>query len=96
MYLDTPALMVDVVVAGIIRSDELQRIPRQSISAVVVYCLEGRASEEAHSLSWRQSSQHVGNARAQDVQQESFKGMIVECTERVWDVQPVVSRVEST
>lgn len=48
--LDAPALMMNVVVSGIVAANMLQRIPGQSITAVVVDGLNGAASKEAHSL----------------------------------------------
>lgn len=50
--LNTPALVVDVVVCGVIARNMLKRIPWQFVPTMVVYCLNGGPGKEAHSLSW--------------------------------------------
>lgn len=42
--------MVDVVVCGVVAGEMLQWIPWELVAAVVVYCLDGGAGEEPHSL----------------------------------------------
>ena len=48
--LDTPALVVNVMVGGIVGCEMLQRVPRERIAAVIVHGLDRRASEEPHGL----------------------------------------------
>lgn len=57
--LDAPALMVDIVVGRIVRRDELQRVKRQLVAAVIVNSLEGRAGKEADGLAVRQPGDEV-------------------------------------
>lgn len=48
--LDSPGLVVNVVVGSIVAGDELERIPREGVAAVVIDGLDGRESEEASAL----------------------------------------------
>lgn len=49
-YLDTPALVMDIVITGIVRRDLLQRIKWQSIAAMIIDSLDRRAREKPHAL----------------------------------------------
>jgi len=93
--LDAPALVVDVVVGGVVAGDALQRIPWQSVSAVVVDGLDGGKGEEEHALAGIHEGDFVGQTGAESVEEKSFKGVVVQSAVRVWDVESVVTGVES-
>lgn len=59
-YLDPPALMVDVVIAGVVGCDVLQRIERQGIAAMVVHGFDSGAREEPHALTGTHTGQFEG------------------------------------
>lgn len=66
--LDTPTLVVNVVVSGIVARHVLERIPRQGVATVVVNCLHGGEGEEEHALFGGQERQLVGKAGADGVE----------------------------
>lgn len=47
---DSPALVMDIVISGIVGSDMLQRIPRECIATVVIDGFDGGCREEDHAL----------------------------------------------
>lgn len=65
--------MVGSVVAG----DELKRVPRESIAAVVINGLDSGESEEASALEQRHASHLEANAGTKSVKKEALKGVIV-------------------
>jgi hypothetical protein len=92
--LDSPALMVNIVISGIVGGEVLQRVPGESVSTVVIDGLDSRAGEEPHGL----AVGHTGNKEADTctsgIQKETLNGVIVESTESVGDVEAMVTRVE--
>jgi hypothetical protein len=91
--LDAPALVVDIVVGGIVARDVLQRIPWQRVSAVIVDCLDGRGGKEGNSLTCSHASDQVRKTGTGGIEEETLKGVVVEGTVCVRNVQSVVSRV---
>lgn len=83
------------MVGCVIRSDELQRVPGEGVSAMVINCLDCGKGEEARSLSNRHTREFKANASTKCVEQESFQGVVVQSTVGVWNVESVVSGVES-
>lgn len=82
--------MVGSVVAG----DELERIPREGVAAVVVDGLDGRESEETSALDQRHAGHLEANAGTEGVEKEALKGVVVKSTVSVGDIKTVVSGVE--
>jgi hypothetical protein len=62
--LNAPALMVDIMVFGVVACDVLQRIERQSVSAMVVNRLDGATGKKPHALSNRHAYYQVRKACA--------------------------------
>lgn len=93
--LDAPRLVVNVVVCGVVVGDELQRIPRKRIAAVVVNRLHGRKGKEARALQGRHASDLETNASSEGVEKEPFKRVVVQRAVSVGNIQAVVSGVES-
>lgn len=91
---DTPALMVHIVIAGVVGSQSLQRVPGQGVAAVIVDCLESRSSEKPHSLPRVHTSKLVGDTGAKGIEQEALDGMIVESTVSVRNVETMMTRMD--
>lgn len=91
---DTPALVVNIVIAGVVAGDVLERVPRKGIATVVINSLDGAAGKEPHGLSAGHACEHVGNAGAQSVQKEALEGVIVESTVCIRYIETVVTGVE--
>ena len=82
------------MIACIVRSNALQRVPRESVAAVVINSLESAAGEENHALTRRQTSGFEGNAGSEGIEEEAFKGVIVESAKSVGNVETVVPGVK--
>jgi hypothetical protein len=93
--LDSPGLVVNVVVGSVVAGDELERVPRESVAAVVIDGLDSRESEEASALEQRHASHLEANAGAKGVEKETFEGVVVQSAVSIWDIETVVSGVES-
>ena len=76
--LDSPALVVDIVICGIVACNMLKRIPWQLIATMIVNCLDGGPCEEAHSLTWRHASKLVANAGTYSIKEETLNWVIVQ------------------
>lgn len=75
--LDSPGLVVNVVVGSVVAGDELKRIPRESVAAVVINGLDSRESEEASALDQRHASHLEANTGTKGVKKEALKGVVV-------------------
>lgn len=84
--LDSPALVVNVMVSGIVGCKMLQRIPGESIAAVIVNGFDGRKGEEPHALASRHPGCQECDASASSIEKESFNGMVVESAESIGNV----------
>lgn len=93
--LDTPALMVNVVIGRIVVSKVLQRIPGESIAAMIVHSLDSGTCEEPHGLTVRHARYQKPNASTSSIKKEAFHRVIIEGAEGVWDIKPMMARVES-
>lgn len=89
--LDTPTLVMNIVVRGIVASDMLEGIPGQCVSAVVVYCLHGAADIEQNGHARRHHADFVGQSCARGVQNETLHRMVVKSAVRIWNVEAVVT-----
>lgn len=94
--LDAPRLVVDIMICGVVRGDELQGIPRECVAAVIIHGFNSRKCEEAGALSDTHSGQFESNPSTERVQQEALKRVVVQSTVGIWDVESVVSGVESS
>ena len=75
--LDTPALVMNIVVTGVVGCHSLQGIPWQGVAAVIIDGFESRSSKEPHALPSVHASEFISNAGAKGVEQEALKGMII-------------------
>lgn len=87
---------MDVVVSGVVTGDALEGVPGERVSAVAVDSLEGREGPEPDTLAERHEGGLKGDAGADSVEEEALKGMIVEGTVGIGDVEAVVSGVDSS
>lgn len=92
--LDSPGLVVDVVVGSVVAGDELERVPREGVAAVVIDGLDGRESEEASALDQRHAGHLEANAGTEGVEKEALEGVVVQSAVSVGDIETVVSGVE--
>jgi hypothetical protein len=86
--------MVYVVIICVILRHHLQRVERETVPAMVIDSLESRNAEQERGLTSAHTGQRLGDDRAERVQQEALYRVIVQSTERVWDVEAVMPRVE--
>lgn len=85
---------MNVVVGSVVAGDELKRVPREGIAAVVINGLDSRESEEASALEQRHASHLESDTSTESVEKEAFKGVVVKSTVSVWNIETVVSGVE--
>lgn len=95
-HLDTPALIMDIMKRRILLVEPLQRIPRQAVSAMVIYALHDGNGAEAHGLADCETGEPERYGRANGVNDESFGESVVESTKGVRDVDLVVMCVQIT
>ena len=91
--LDAPALMVNVVVAGVVRSEVLKRIPWQRIATMIINRLYGGTRKEPHALTSAQACQLERNACSQCIQEKAFQRMVVQGAKSIRNVEAVVTRM---
>lgn len=84
--LDTPTLVVNIMVGGIVGSEMLQGVPGESIAAVIVHSLNSRTGKKPHGLAVSHSSRQERNTGTGSVEEESLHRMVIQSTERIWDV----------
>lgn len=87
--------MVNVVIGSIVVSKVLQRIPGESIAAMIVHSLDSGAREEPHGLTVRHARCQKRNASTSGIKKEAFHRVIIEGAESVRDIKTMVTRVES-
>lgn len=84
------------MVGSVVVRDELQGVPGESVTAVVVDGLDGGKGKEGHALSDGHTGELEGYGSADGVEEEALEGMVVESAIGVGDVETVVARVESS
>ena len=82
--------MMDVMVICVVGTEHLKGIEREIVPAVVVDRLERAERKQKHGLSDCHPGKVLCQGSANRVQYEAFKGMVVESTIRVGDVESVV------
>ena len=85
---------MDIMIVGIIVRQPMQRVPRESISSMVVDGFERGQSEEPHSLADIHPREFEREGRSHGIQHESLQGVVVEGAERVRDEEAVMPDVE--
>jgi len=88
--------MMHVVISGVVRCDMLQRIPWESISAVVVDSLYSRASKEPHTLPNGHACHQISQASTERVQQKPLNWMVIERAESVGHIKSMMARVQGS
>ena len=84
------------MVCRIVVGNQLQGVPGERITAVVVNGLDGRKGKEAHALQRRHARHLEANARAEGVEQEALKWVVVQGAISIGHIQTVVTGVESS
>lgn len=82
------------MVASVVTSNMLQRVPRKCVAAVVVNGLDCRAREKPHALSGGHGGELECDTSAKGVEEESLEWMVVERTEGVGNIKPMMARVK--
>lgn len=93
--LDTPALVMNVVVGGVVGGKMLEWIPGEGIATVIVDSFDGRHCKEPHGLAGTHTGDQESNTSASRIQEESLNWVVVEGTESIWNVKTVVAGVKS-
>ena len=83
-----------IMIPRVIRRQMLERIPGERIPAMIIHGLNRSASEEPHTLPHTHPGDQVREASSQSVEEEAFKGVVVEGAVGVGDVEAVVAGVE--
>ena len=92
--LDSPGLVMDVVVRGVVAGNVLHGVPREGVSAVIIDGLDGGETEEEHALAHGHARKFVCQASTDGIEEEALEGVIVEGAVGIGDVETVVPRVE--
>lgn len=87
---------MNVVIGGVIRGDELQRVPGKGVSTVVIDGLDRREGKEASALANRHAGQLERNTGTECIQQETFQWVVVQGAVCVRNIESVVSGVKSS
>lgn len=61
---------------------------------MVVDCLDGRASEEPHSLAGCHEGEFVANTGTEGIEEKTFEWVVVECAICVGYVEAMMPRME--
>jgi hypothetical protein len=88
--LDADDLVVDIVVVGGVSTDQLERVERKAVPAMVVDGLAGRECEEEGCLPDREVRDGLREHGAERVEEKAFEGVVVERAKGVRHVEPVV------
>ena len=87
-------LVVNVVVVGVVGADKLQRVPGEPVPAVVVDGLQRGNTKEEHGFASGKVRNPFRDPRTDSVKEEALEWVVVQSTERVRNVEPVVVGVE--
>ena len=86
--------MMDVVVIGIVREQELAWIPPQSVSGMIIDRLDLRDHEEEDGLTHGHTRCHVRDDCTETVEYEAFQRMIVKRSKGIGYVKAMMHRVD--
>jgi len=89
--LDTPGLVVDVVVSSIVGEEPVNRVVGECVAAVVKNCLDSRTGEKPHGLSHRHACEQIAQTSTQRIEGETFERVVVQSAVGIWDVETVVA-----
>ena len=89
-------LMMDIMVISVVPKHDLQRIERQSVSAMIVHSLESRKREQHDRLTNSQERYFMRQGGSARIKQETFQGMVVQRPERVRHIESMMYGVEMT
>lgn len=94
--LDTPVLVVDVMVGSVVAGNELEGVPWELVTAVVIDSLDCRHGKKPHALTNSHESNLESNGGSKGVEKEALKGVIIKSTIGIRHIETVVSRVEGS
>lgn len=85
---------MNVVIVGIVTGEHLEWIKGQTITAMIVNRFHGTEREQEDGLPDREIGHCLSHHGAKAIEEESLKGVVVQCTISIGHIEPVVHRVE--
>lgn len=92
--LDSDNLVMDIVIVCVVTGHELQRIPREGVTTMVVDGLQRGDGEEDHGLPSGEARAPFRDGSPQCIEEEAFDGMVIKRPESIWHVQAVMPGME--
>ena len=92
--LDPIRLVVNIMVIGVVRKQELAWVPPQFVPAVIIYRLERAEGEEKGSLANTHAGCLLREDRVKRVEEEALEGVVVERAKGIGDIETVVHGVD--
>ena len=86
--------MVDIMVVRVVLAEHLQWIPRETVSAVVVHCLECGDDEEQRRFPCRHECDSLGKGSTDTVKKETFQWVVVQRAICVGYIEAVMNGME--
>lgn len=87
--------MVNIMVISVVVREELQWVPRQPETRMIVDRLDRGEGEEPHSLPDTHTSEFESEEGTHGVFEEAFERMVVERAESIGDIEEMVAHVKS-
>lgn len=94
-HLETPSLMMFIVISSVDCGKEIHRIPRKLISAVIGTSLCGREGREHHTFPQRHPSTNDSKNKGSDAEKETLARVVVYSAPTVRHVQFVMTGMKS-
>lgn len=89
--LDSPALVVDIMIGSIVGEDPVDRVVGKSVTTVIEDRFDGRSRKEPHGLTHCQAGKQVAQTSTQGIERESFDRVVVQSSVGIWHVKTVVA-----
>lgn len=74
------------MVGSVVGADELEWVPREVVTAVIVNSLHAGEHEEACALADSHARKLEGETGAQCIEEEALEGVVVECAVGIWNI----------
>ena len=87
-------LVVDVMVSAVVAEKDMEDVPREPQTAVVIDGLDGRKGEKEYACPWGHAGDEERERTPNGVQDESLQGVVVESSKGIWDNKSMMLRVD--
>lgn len=87
-------LMMDIMIVGVVPGHELERIPGEGITTVVIDGLQCGDGEQDHGLPGGQTCAPLRDSSSQCIEEEAFDGVVIKRPESIRHVQAMMPGVE--